>query len=131
MSRGLFSFSDPQTIAAHARLLHPAFTRPMEDPNYMPATRDLSAGRVTAILRWLEGYLPEAAIDRRHWPPGEPSCSSIHDRTALRAAFSPDFDPGPAPDPQRARRQRRTRFLTFIADENVRSRGRRSAFLES
>ena len=34
----------------------------------MPATRDLSAGRVTAILRWLEGYLPEAAIDRRHYP---------------------------------------------------------------
>ncbi len=68
MSRGLFSFSDPQTIAAHARLLHLAFTRPLEDPNYMPATRDLSAGRVTAILRWLEGYLPEAAIDRRHYP---------------------------------------------------------------
>ncbi|HEV3459753.1 MAG TPA: hypothetical protein VHG32_24665 [Thermoanaerobaculia bacterium] len=68
MSRGLFSFSDPLAIAANARLLHLAFTRPIEDPNYMPATRDLSAGKVTAILRWLEGYLPEAAVDRRHYP---------------------------------------------------------------
>jgi hypothetical protein len=68
MSRGLFSFSDPLTIAAHATLLHLAFTRPMEDANYMPATRDLSAGKVTAILRWLEGYLPEAAIDRSRYP---------------------------------------------------------------
>lgn len=68
MSQGLFSFSDPLTIAANARLLHLAFTRPIEDPNYMPATRDLSAGKITAILRWLEGYLPEAAIDRRHYP---------------------------------------------------------------
>jgi hypothetical protein len=68
MSKGLFSFSDPLTIAAHAALLQLAFTRPMEDPNYMPATRDLSAGKVTAILRWLEGYLPEAAIDRSRYP---------------------------------------------------------------
>jgi hypothetical protein len=68
MSQGLFSFSDSLAIAANARLLHLAFTRPIEDPNYMPATRDLSAGRITAILRWLEGYLPEAAIDRRRYP---------------------------------------------------------------
>lgn len=68
MSRGLFSFSDPLAISANARLLYLAFTRPMEDPNYMPATRDLSAGKVTAILRWLEGYLPEAAIDRSRYP---------------------------------------------------------------
>lgn len=68
MSRGLFSFSDPLTIAANARLLHLAFTQPIEDPNYMPATRDLSAGKLTAILRWLEGYLPEAALDRSRYP---------------------------------------------------------------
>lgn len=68
MSQGLFSFSDPLTVAANARLFHLAFTQPMENPNYMPATRDLSAGKVTAILRWLEGYLPEAAIDRSHYP---------------------------------------------------------------
>jgi len=68
MSKGLFSFSDPLAIAANARLLHLAFTRPMEDPNYMPATRDLSAGKVTAILRWLEGYMPGAGIDRSHYP---------------------------------------------------------------
>jgi len=68
MSQGLFSFSDPLAIAANARLMHLAFTRPIEDPNYMPATRDLSSWKITAILRWLEGYLPEAAIDRRHYP---------------------------------------------------------------
>ena len=68
MSRGLFSFSDPLAIQANARLLYLAFTRPIEDPNYMPATRDLSAGKVTAILRWLEGYLPEAGLDRSLYP---------------------------------------------------------------
>lgn len=60
MSRGLFSFSDYGTVTSNARLLYLAFTRPIEDPNYMPATRDMSAGKLRMIVDWLAGFLPEA-----------------------------------------------------------------------
>lgn len=59
MSRGLFSFSDYGAVAANARILYLAFTRPIEDPNYMPATRDMSAGKLRMIVDWLAGFLPE------------------------------------------------------------------------
>jgi hypothetical protein len=61
MSRGLFSFSDFNTVAANARLLHLAFTVPIDDPNYMPATRDLSAGKMRMIVDWLRSFLPVGA----------------------------------------------------------------------
>lgn len=99
MSKGLFSFSDPLTVAAHARLFHLAFTRPMEDPNYMPATRDLSSGKVTAILRWLEGYLPEAAIDRRHYPAlPEGAAREAAGETVTGVAAPTRLSPGAAQD---------------------------------
>ena len=60
MSRGLFSFSDYSTVVANARLLYLAFTRPIADPNYMPATRDMSAGKLKMIIDWLAGYLVDA-----------------------------------------------------------------------
>jgi len=60
MSRGLFSFSDYSSVVANARLLYLAFTRPIEDPNYMPATRDMSAGKLKMIIDWLAGYLVDA-----------------------------------------------------------------------
>ncbi|QSQ23188.1 hypothetical protein JY651_50305 [Pyxidicoccus parkwayensis] len=63
MSRGLFSFSDYNTVVQHARLLYLAFTRPPEDPNYMPATRDLSAGKLRMIVNWLATFLPGAPGD--------------------------------------------------------------------
>jgi hypothetical protein len=60
MSQGLFSFSDYDRVVAHARLLYLAFTRPIDDPNYMPATRDMSAGKMRMIIDWLAGYLKDA-----------------------------------------------------------------------
>jgi hypothetical protein len=42
-----------ENVAANASLLAFAFGLPPEDPNYMPATRDLSAGKRQAILQWL------------------------------------------------------------------------------
>ena len=59
MSQGLFSFSDYDTVVANARLLYLAFTRHIEDPNYMPATRDMSAGKRRMIIDWLASYLEE------------------------------------------------------------------------
>lgn len=59
MSKGLFGFAEPAVLREHARILHFAFTRPFDDPNYMPVTRDLSAGKQATIVKWLERYLPE------------------------------------------------------------------------
>lgn len=59
MSRGLFSFADYGAVTANARILYLAFTRPIEDPNYMPATRDMSAGKLRMIVDWLAGFLTE------------------------------------------------------------------------
>jgi hypothetical protein len=59
MSRGLFSFADYNAVTANARILYLAFTRPIEDPNYMPATRDMSAGKLRMIVDWLAGFLTE------------------------------------------------------------------------
>jgi hypothetical protein len=42
-----------ESVAAHANILSLAFGLPPEDPNYMPATRDLSASKRQAILQWL------------------------------------------------------------------------------
>jgi hypothetical protein len=60
MSRGLFSFSNYETVVEHARLLYLAFTLPIEDPNYMPATRDLSASKLRMLVDWLGGYVTGA-----------------------------------------------------------------------
>ncbi len=60
MSRGLFSFSDYNAVVANARLLYLAFTRPIEDTNYMPSSRDMSAGQMRMLIDWLSGYLTDA-----------------------------------------------------------------------
>jgi hypothetical protein len=60
MSQGLFSFSNYDAVVANARLLYLAFTRPIEDPNYMPATRDMSAGKMRMMIDWLASYLKDA-----------------------------------------------------------------------
>jgi hypothetical protein len=59
MSEGLFSFSDYETVAANARLLYLAFTRDINHPEYMPATRDLSAGKRRMLVNWLAGFLKD------------------------------------------------------------------------
>jgi hypothetical protein len=70
MSQGLFSLSDFDSVAANARLLRLVFTLPIADPNYMPATRDLSAGKLRMIVAWLTSFLPGGApVDFGDIPP--------------------------------------------------------------
>ncbi len=57
MSKGLFSFSDPEVIKKHARIMAFALTRPLDDPNHMPVTRDLSEGKRQTILNWLAPHI--------------------------------------------------------------------------
>ena len=73
-----------------------AMSRDIEDPNYMPVTRDLSAPKRATILRWLNGLAAEpGGMSRRHavFRPG------AHDMIAVE----------PRPDSPRARRQDRGR----------------------
>lgn len=61
MSRGLFSLTDPDTLKKHADILYFAFSRSLDDPNYMPVTRDLSTGKRQMILNWLKPHLTKTA----------------------------------------------------------------------
>jgi hypothetical protein len=56
MSRRLFDFSDMSTAAEKAKILRFALTRPLEDPNHMPVTRDLSEGKRAMLISWLDKF---------------------------------------------------------------------------
>lgn len=68
MSKGFIRMADQADVIRHARLLHFAFTRDISDPNHMPVTRDLSAHKREAIVKWLAKKLanpvPDAAPAR-------------------------------------------------------------------
>ncbi|MGB0798813.1 MAG: hypothetical protein ACPGRD_05805, partial [Planktomarina sp.] len=57
MSHRLFSLADPEVARANAKLLSFAFERDFENPNHMPVTRDLSAGKRQIMLNWLADFL--------------------------------------------------------------------------
>jgi hypothetical protein len=57
MSRGLFDLSQQAVVDRHAKILRFAFSRPIDDPNHMPVTRDLSAGKREMILRYLDAVI--------------------------------------------------------------------------
>jgi hypothetical protein len=82
MSEGLFSFSDYDAVAANARLLYLAFGRDICDPEYMPATRDISVGKRRMLINWLAGFLkqaPPTAAPLPEPPIGlEPPASLVH-----------------------------------------------------
>lgn len=61
MSRHLFSLADEAVFREHATLLTLAFSRPMNDSNHMPATRDLSSSKRQAVLNWLAQYTGQPA----------------------------------------------------------------------
>ena len=54
MSRHLFDLADYDAMAKHRKLLLLAFGRAIEDPNYMPVTRDLSENKRQTIVKWLQ-----------------------------------------------------------------------------
>jgi hypothetical protein len=54
MSQRLVDLSNPEAVKRNLRILQLAFSLDIDDPNYMPVTRDLSAGKRAAIQRWLD-----------------------------------------------------------------------------
>ncbi|MBR1219120.1 hypothetical protein JQ557_14040 [Bradyrhizobium sp. U87765 SZCCT0131] len=59
MSKRLFRIDDYDTVVHNLKILEFAFRLPAEDPNHMPVTRDLSAGRREIILRWMTQKGPD------------------------------------------------------------------------
>jgi hypothetical protein len=49
----IVDLADFDSVCGHVDLLRLAFGLPVEDPNSMPVTRDLSSAKRNAILRWL------------------------------------------------------------------------------
>jgi hypothetical protein len=54
MSQRLVDLSNPDSVKRNLKILQLAFSLDIADPNYMPVTRDLSAGKRAAIQRWLD-----------------------------------------------------------------------------
>ncbi|WP_135078487.1 hypothetical protein [Terasakiella sp. SH-1] len=59
MSKGLFDFSQEEIFKEHAAALHFVFNKPVEDPDYMPVTRDLSSAKRTMLLTYLNTIITE------------------------------------------------------------------------
>ena len=53
MSHHLVDLGNYDSVVRHVDILDLAFSLPVENPNYMPVTRDLSAGRRATLLKWL------------------------------------------------------------------------------
>jgi len=74
MSKYLVNLGDYDSVVAHLRILKFAFTRPIEDPNYMPVIRDLSDGKRAIILKWLDNPLKGDPAPARAGPaPAKPA----------------------------------------------------------
>ncbi len=59
MSRYVVDLNDYDAVVERLSILQLAFSLPMEDPNHMPVTRDLSAGDRDTILKWLSSSGPD------------------------------------------------------------------------
>jgi hypothetical protein len=53
MSKHLVDLGDYDSVVAHLKILDLAFSLPIEDPNHMPVTRDLSEAKRDMILHWM------------------------------------------------------------------------------
>jgi len=57
MSKGIFNLADIKVIDNNAEILKLVFSKDKTDPNYMPATRDLSGHKSKIILQYLQNIL--------------------------------------------------------------------------
>jgi hypothetical protein len=89
--RDFLDLGDYESVSAHAKLLSLVFGLDITDPNAMPVTRDLSAARRTAILRWLTEPGPDGKPLRGAVPATQPAT-----QPAARHHSSPQ---APAPTP--------------------------------
>ena len=93
MSRFL-DLADYDSVCANRDLLALAFRLPPENPNSMPATRDLSPAKRTAILNWLATLGPDGKPLRGTAPPA----GTVHQAAATLSVSSTAPSTTPLPD---------------------------------
>lgn len=76
MSKHLFNLANYDAVVANRNMLKLAFGRDIEDPNYMPVTRDLSRSKRTIIMNWLEAETGDVTTPLRR-KPGSISASPV------------------------------------------------------
>ncbi len=54
MGKHLVDLGNYASVVQHLAILKLAFSLPIEDPNHMPVTRDLSANKRAMILKWID-----------------------------------------------------------------------------
>ena len=69
------------------------FSRNIEDPNYMPVTRDMSKGKVDTLIKWLSEVVedPESPLLRGDPVPAPPTPTMSSRATQQAAIESTDF----------------------------------------
>jgi len=82
---------DYDSVCDHVRLLELAFALPVEHPNSMPVTRDLSSAKRAAILRWLREP-DQNGKPRKGTPPPRPAEELAPSEVPgpVEARFSPE-----------------------------------------
>lgn len=88
MSEHLADLADREAVIQWRRAMVFALTRDITDPNYMPVTRDLSAPKLAAIVKWLEGTpaQDEGADDRLRFDPWGDGAAAFNRRVVARQA---------------------------------------------
>jgi hypothetical protein len=69
MSKRLVNLCDYDSVVANRGLMKLSFSLPLDNPNSMPVTRDLSANKRRTILKWLESKDPETGLPPRGMAP--------------------------------------------------------------
>jgi hypothetical protein len=109
MSQRLVDLTDPESVEQNLKILQLAFSLDIGDPNYMPVTRDLSAGKRSAIQRWLQRLATKGDPTFRGGPRPPNQIAAGGEAVAARLA---------------AARSPRTGGKTAFAQSFRRSRGR-------
>ena len=72
MSQRLVKLHDYYSVVEHRNILKLSFSLPVENPNSMPVTRDLSASKRQTILNWLDTEDPVTGLPPQGDAPGTP-----------------------------------------------------------
>jgi hypothetical protein len=99
----VISLTDQTWVASYAARILAALELPIEHPNHMPVTRDLSAGRRGILKKWMQGVIA-GTIPLEPGPVIPPSAALEARRAAPRAAASRGRPP--MPDSKTAAMQR-------------------------
>lgn len=89
MSKRLLRLDDYDTVLSNLRILQFAFGLPIDDPNHMPVTRDLSDGRRAIVLKWMAEVGPDGLPRKGGGAPPKPVSAPL----AVMAPVALDLKP--------------------------------------